>query len=444
LDGNALAGSRAITVRNRSHVLIHHMTIKNFFLGGVVFTNNGAGYDAVPSAYEVGNQLYNCTIDNCGDIDATWNGGGLIMMACQQDLLIHDNLLYSNKRVGAHSGNIINAGGKHYKGVKYYNNQSWKPDQVTGWNFHLEISGNDGGFEIYNNTFTGGACAVDMGGKFSYKGTYPYSFSIHNNIFKQNNPAAIITNSDQIIMETDNISTVLIYNNTFNNVLRAILVYPFNGSDVKIYDNTFNQALYALYIHYANQAPTRNTGSNVIGDISFYRNIINVKHGSGYYFGTIWLNATNGITIQNINIYNNTLVTDNLIHMTAIELSVGSGSYLKNVNIKNNIFCYFTNGSPLKIANSGTISGLHIEHNLSYNKVNFNILPIRKGNAISNYTYVNNIPKSNTTQVSPRFVNEAIKDFHLQPGSPAINTGANVGLPYIGSAPDISSYEFLN
>jgi uncharacterized phage protein gp47/JayE len=33
-------------------------------------------------------------------------------------------------------------------------------------------------------------------------------------------------------------------------------------------------------------------------------------------------------------------------------------------------------------------------------------------------------------------------DFHLQSISPCINTGANVGLPYTGAAPDIGAFEY--
>jgi hypothetical protein len=43
--------------------------------------------------------------------------------------------------------------------------------------------------------------------------------------------------------------------------------------------------------------------------------------------------------------------------------------------------------------------------------------------------------------VDPRFANVAADDYRLQPDSPLINAGANVGLPYAGSAPDIGAYE---
>ena len=33
-------------------------------------------------------------------------------------------------------------------------------------------------------------------------------------------------------------------------------------------------------------------------------------------------------------------------------------------------------------------------------------------------------------------------NFHLQSSSPAINTGTNVGIPYLGIAPDMGCYEY--
>jgi hypothetical protein len=41
----------------------------------------------------------------------------------------------------------------------------------------------------------------------------------------------------------------------------------------------------------------------------------------------------------------------------------------------------------------------------------------------------------------PLFIDETNDDFQLQSGSPAINTGYDVGMPYISSAPDLGAFE---
>jgi len=49
---------------------------------------------------------------------------------------------------------------------------------------------------------------------------------------------------------------------------------------------------------------------------------------------------------------------------------------------------------------------------------------------------------SHEMQVSPVYVNAGGHDFHLQSGSPVIDMGTNVGLPFIGRAPDLGAFEY--
>jgi hypothetical protein len=44
--------------------------------------------------------------------------------------------------------------------------------------------------------------------------------------------------------------------------------------------------------------------------------------------------------------------------------------------------------------------------------------------------------------VEPQFVDATVPDVHLQSSSPCIDAGVDVGLPYLGSAPDIGAFEF--
>ncbi len=451
LDGNGLQGSRAVAVYNRGNVKIHHSVIKDFYMGGVIFSNSYTYSTSLSAILEENNEIYNNTIDNCGDGDAEpdYKGGGLIAITTQKDMLIHDNLLYSNKRVDAHNGNIINAGGTRFRGVKYYNNQSWKPDMTNdygssglySWNFHLEFWGNDGGFEIYNNTFTGGSIAIDVAG-YGYTentGGYPYSWSIHDNVFQQNDPSFFSYGGMGILLESRYLTKTLIYNNSFNHYYRGISIIGNNVHDVYMYDNIFTKIEIPLSISYGIQG-TQFLGIKEIDNINFYKNTINVNTGVGYGIpGVINIDINNGWTASNFNFLNNTIVTDNIIYSGGIKLVVQAGLTMTNFNIKNNIFGYFRYNGPFIIENNGTINGLNIENNLSYNLSNANILPIFSGNTINNYTYLNNIPTSNTTQQNPLFVSSS--DFHLQSTSPAINKGIDVGLPYNGSSPDIGVFE---
>ena len=43
--------------------------------------------------------------------------------------------------------------------------------------------------------------------------------------------------------------------------------------------------------------------------------------------------------------------------------------------------------------------------------------------------------------VDPQFVDATVPDVHLLPDSPCIDAGVDVGLPYLGSAPDMGAFE---
>lgn len=109
---------------------------------------------------------------------------------------------------------------------------------------------------------------------------------------------------------------------------------------------------------------------------------------------------------------------------------------LTNVQIKNNIFY----DPPLDYAihycaAGATASGLAISHNLTNGTRSDFQTPDRK--PLSGVIYSNN-----KTNIDPRFVDAGSHDYKLRSTSPAINSGANVGLPYKGSAPDIGAFEF--
>lgn len=436
MDGN-LTGSRAIGVKNRSNVSVHDCTIHNFFIGGISMFNSGIYIDAVPSVYEMDNSIYNCNITSCGDAAGTLSGGGLILLACQDGISVHDCVLHSDTKAVGHNGNIINAGGRHFKNMKYYNNISYKPDwdgtdvsggtydgRPTGWNFHLEFWQVDDGLEIYNNEFHGGENPIDIGG---HKLPYSTGISIHDNLFQPisgNGFSGGTTHSRlAIVIEEYFTDGVVIYNNHFVGWQACISVgdAPSTLCDIK------NVSIY----------------NNLMEDVG--------ADGAGYYNGVIMIQVERvGNNLSNINIYNNTIVSDNLVNCNALSIAIGkksgntpvAGGTLTNLNFKNNIMMYFKNKGPIQITNCGAIIGLHIENNLAYNAANYNILPYNwpyANGTMTNYTYLNNIPVSNITQQLPQFVSSS--DFHLQSGSPAINAGVDVGLPYLGIAPDIGAFE---
>jgi hypothetical protein len=120
--------------------------------------------------------------------------------------------------------------------------------------------------------------------------------------------------------------------------------------------------------------------------------------------------------IRNISIYNNVLYGNDI----GVEISAGD---VDGVAIKNNIFL---SNRYAQTNISSRINNLTISHNLYHQ-------PASVGSGASDDSPVYG---------DPLFVNPAGMDFHLQAGSPAIDTGVDVGLPYNGAAPDLGAFEY--
>ena len=142
-------------------------------------------------------------------------------------------------------------------------------------------------------------------------------------------------------------------------------------------------------------------------------------------FDGIKIKANKAEIIKNIQIYNNTIFGNR----QGIRISGCS-----NVIIKNNIIdcsedycrvnCHWED--PCLVFVGENVNNLSIERNLYYPKsVGF------KGINVLNPFFAN-----------PLFKDTAKNDFHLTAESPAIDAGVDMGIPYIGSAPDLGAFEF--
>ena len=79
----------------------------------------------------------------------------------------------------------------------------------------------------------------------------------------------------------------------------------------------------------------------------------------------------------------------------------------------------------------GGSSAGRVQNNICYRNASDSILNGGSGNTTSH----------NLLGTDPRFVNADQGDFHLQPGSPAIDAGVQVGRPFQGAAPDLGACE---
>jgi hypothetical protein len=123
------------------------------------------------------------------------------------------------------------------------------------------------------------------------------------------------------------------------------------------------------------------------------------------------------------------------------------------------IYCLLTTDS-LKIMNNtieGNGFGINIQHGSSGSVVGNNIIvnnnvgiyvynqvsDILFNNVWNNATnYSPNVAGTGDISLDPQFVNLGAHDYHLTSGSPGINAGTDMGLPYNGAAPDIGAFEY--
>lgn len=170
------------------------------------------------------------------------------------------------------------------------------------------------------------------------------------------------------------------------------------------------------------------------------------------YGNTLQNPSFRGIHLDGIDsafVYNNTIVGSNK-NIT----QYGSGIWIEgaktaNNRIRNNIFVstanHTQNMSASAILATSGLTGVTSDYNLFYETDPLGYLLV-VGDGSHWYTQSQwTTYKSNEGQdvhsiapTDPMFVSSS--DFHLKSGSPALNAGVYVGLPFTGSAPDIGAY----
>jgi hypothetical protein len=415
LDGDGMIGGEAITIYGRSNVIIHDCIIKDFYISGI-YCYGFDGY-SLGTNYATGNKVYNCTLSNCGDTEGTWDGGGLLYWGGQDGMEAYDNTFTHNSRPAGHNGDVVM--GIWNKGIKLYRNKFYKNDTEAGeWNFVIEMANSQGGYEVFNNEFHGSECCIDCGtyppgGGGNIKGSYAYSWYIHDNLFTTSTGNNIPINYGESCINIEGVKTegIWIYNNHM--VSRGTFVRCDNGT----------------------------SWANIVSDIQVCYNLLeNVGwNAAGWDERFNYFNDNGGVQLTNVLWYNNVLIANNLTKGSGISI-INNSSTITNFNIKNNIFIHCHYNGFLDITNGGTFNGLHVDNNDLYD--NSRNTPFISGTTPINYTLNNNITGN------PLFVSAS--DFHLQSSSPCINKGVDVGLTkdyegnIVSSVPDIGVYEFNN
>lgn len=427
IDGRYVSESNyktwiGIWVTGRSNVHIHDTKIINFKDRGVIFDGNDVTDPTTdPGHHATGNKFYNNTVLNSAAGTGNY-GGGLLNIGGQMGMEIYNNTMIQDQRVAFKNGWPIKYWDNGWlKGVKIYNNTLKKapyqgnyPGQNGDWDFAIEFF-NIQGLEIANNNIQG---SIDL--NYNKKGSYAYSAWIHHNTL---NHATANTNFESGIILEFRTESALIENNVFNNVSSGV---QFNTRTVS------NNGGY----------PNPGGGTPAGGFSQLKDNIIRNNLFSNIYQGngtgtaagvTVISENGNDPQIQNMSIYNNTFIAKSgKAPWIGLDFTSGENGSATGVNIRNNIVTGFKD-AWLKGSSATRMTGVVVTHNDAYGNGSSN-LPSWPGGNPGSYTYANHIT------ANPLFMSAS--DFRLQSASPCVNTGINVGIPFIGTAPDRGYAEF--
>jgi len=414
IDGKNYTATRAICVNYRSNVLIHHCTITGFNYSGITFDSSNDSYPDPPTSdYATGNKVYNCTFIDCTN---RVNDSGQIRIEGQDSLLVYNNVFDADNRSPGSNGNCITTNWN--KKLKIYNNTFYKlSDEGSGWNFFFEAWHWQGDGEIYGNTFNGGA-VVDIVNV--EKGIYQWGLKIYDNEFLI---ASQITKGYHTMVALDfeergKYEYIYIYNNHFKNYPNCIyMIATMNEQDV------------------------------YVNDIYIYCNILeNVGYSDFDYCYGIFVNGeqvTYSGYVDNINIWNNTILSGASPAEAYAGIYWGTYGTIKNIFIRNNIIRGFSS-YPIRFdyqLAGATIDTLSVENNLYY---------LNSTNAAyySSSVSITHKTEQNNNIGNPYFF--SINDYHLTSSSTlAIDKGISVGLSTDydgvswGSPPSIGAYEYV-
>lgn len=253
------------------------------------------------------------------------------------------------------------------------------------------------------------------------KGNYAYTWWIYDNIFELDSQLTqiLFRSSEGVDLEMDT-EYAIIENNHFRNLGMGIEM------NLRAEDSSLGM----------NNITVRNNVFENIGyDDETWANVICMV---GY--------ESSSITFNNIYIYHNTIASPGTEGGNpTMGVYIESSGVVQNVYIRNNIISdTVVYGYLMFRETEGTdnFSNIYSQYNILYNNVSNNSANFYDVSTVTNFVSNNNINSN------PNFVSTT--NFHLQSGSPAINTGGNYGVAKNkdgvtrDSNPDIGAYEFTS
>lgn len=396
ISGIAFTGSGSNTIINstgRSNLVVHDCTFTNGDIqvyGKIPYQSTGGASatwnDTDPTLsvaplstdWATGFQFYNNTLTNSN-----------LLPGCIKDSYVHDNLWNNTtKSCFGHTAYYVN-------NLQFYNN-TLNMTALSWTSIAIEVWQNSGGTRYHHNATNGWFSIVsNTNGPSS-----PLSWEIDHNVFKSNTAGAA-GNGVNAALESNTIAAnVDIHHNYFENTgsnLTYSQAWSFHGRGTSSNFRFFNNVMYNMG---SDDIALNTTGGSIptmaVNGISIFNNVIDAGTTSGAHQG-VYMDGSGPGTMTNINIKNNIII--GRLHGA---LTIGS-------NFSNISFNYNIGSSP-----SNTTSG---------------------SGFISTSNNINASPGITATGARPDLYYAPV------PGGNLIDAGVNVGLPFVGGAPEIGVYE---
>jgi hypothetical protein len=165
---------------------------------------------------------------------------------------------------------------------------------------------------------------------------------------------------------------------------------------------------------YANVDGQNYASANVVRNVEIINNLIVAGSGINIHGGK-WRGAT-GNRVEGVRITNNTIITNVLAGVRVFsDYEGGTGNSVTGVSVLNTIFQKRDPNAPRP---EDVIAG-----EITPDQVRFSII------SMPGFFGVNGNISADPKFVNPNFANPGEGDFHLQPGSPAIDAGTSDGAP---------------
>lgn len=413
-DGN-LTATRCINVDYKSNVVIHHCDFVDFRYSAIIFRGTGSFSTTPTNTLPTGNKVWNCNFVNCTQLTGNAGNTGHIRLQGQNGFELYNCSFDQTGRTMGENTDMLT--GYQNRGMKIHDCTFIKPDSnEPDFNFFAEFHYSNGGFELYNNDFTGGA-AWDVSGNEDLYG-YGFGMKIYGNTFRCLAPPIVNGGHRSAFLDLETF--------TVNN-------------DIYIYNNYFKYA--RIGILYCN---TYIETDNVWIYNNIFEDVGNVTDNGSYgiKIDTDW-GGSSAREFTNIHILNNVIDAG---ASAFAGITIHATGNITNMEIKNNIingnFNYAFNFSVDEGA-SPVFDNVDITHNMTYGAIYSNYF-----NA-GNITYTNSdLVTGNLWNTNPLFVSAT--NFHLQSNSPATSAGTYVGLSrdydnrLWGNPPSIGAYESLS